>query len=118
MAHEQSLAIVHDNGNFEGHGLRNEFVCRDLGIAAATGGDFSAHVIRAGEGDGPIEAHKHPEIKFQLVYVTRGEETLKAGSCHLLLPGIEHSVIGWPDNLEMVEITPPAEFSSVPTDGG
>jgi len=50
--------------------------------------------------------------------VTRGEETLKAGSCHLLLPGIEHSVIGWPDNLEMVEITPPAEFSSVPTDGG
>jgi len=128
MAHNQKLAIVHDDGNFEASGMRDQFVYRDLKLTEATGGDFMAHVIRAGDGAPPIEAHQHPEIKFQFVYVTkgevtfwyegRGEETLKAGSCHLLPPGIEHSVVSWSDDLEMVEIASPAEFSSVETKGG
>jgi quercetin dioxygenase-like cupin family protein len=122
MAQPQSLLIKHDDENFAAAGIRDQFVYRELGLTDATGGDYMAHVIRAGDGEPPIETHQHPEIKFQFVYVVRGEvtfwyegrgeETLKAGSCHLLPPGIKHSVESWSDDLEMVEIASPAEFSS------
>jgi quercetin dioxygenase-like cupin family protein len=123
MAQPQKLLIKHDGNPFEADGLRDQFVYRDLGLTEATGGDYMAHVIRAGDGQPPIETHQHPEIKFQFVYVLkgevtfwyegRGEETLKAGSCHLLPPGIKHSVEGWSDDLEMIEIASPSVFSSV-----
>ena len=45
-------------------------------------------------------------------YEGLGEETLKAGSVHLLPPGIKHSVEGWSDDLEMVEITSPTVYST------
>ena len=120
---EQKLVVLHeDESAFAGGGLRDQFVYRDLGISEATGGKYNAHVIRAGDGKPPIEEHLHTGIDFQLVYVTKGEvtfwyegrgaETLKAGSCHLLPPGIKHSVLGWSDDLEMVEITSPTEYAT------
>lgn len=122
MAQPQKLLIKHDDENFAAAGIRDQFVYRELGLTDATGGDYMAHVIRAGDGQPPIETHQHPEITFQFVYVIqgevtfwyegRGEETLKAGSCHLLPPGIKHSVESWSDDLEMVEIASPADFSS------
>ncbi len=120
---DQTLVVLHeDESAFETGGLRNQFVYRDLGISEATGGKYNAHVIRAAEGKPPISAHGHADIEFQLVYVTRGEvtfwyegrgkETLKAGSVHLLPPGIIHSVEDWSDDIEMVEITSPAEYGT------
>ncbi len=120
---DQTLVVLHeDESAFESGGLRNQFAYRDPGISAATGGKYNAHVIRAADGKPPITAHSHADIDFQLVYVTRGEvtfwyegrgnETLRAGSVHLLPPGIKHSVEGWSDDLEMVEITSPTEYST------
>ena len=119
----QKLVVLHaDDGAFQGGGLRDQFVYRDLGISRATGGKYNAHVIRAGAGKPPIETHRHADIDFQLVYVVRGEvtfwyeglgeETLRAGSCHLLPPGIKHGVLGWTDDLEMVEITSPSDYGT------
>jgi quercetin dioxygenase-like cupin family protein len=45
-------------------------------------------------------------------YDGRGEETLRAGSVHLPPPGIKHSVVGWSDDIEMVEITSPAAYDT------
>ena len=124
---DQKLVVLHeDESAFESGGLRTQFAYRDLGISAATGGKYNAHLIRAAGGDEPISAHRHADIDFQLVYVTRGEvtfwyegrgkETLKAGSVHLLPPGIKHSVEGWSDDLEMVEITSPTVYSTEEVD--
>ena len=120
---EQTLVVLHEEDiEFESAGLRKQFVYRDLGIGKATGGHNSAHVIRAGSDPSRIEAHMHTGIQFQLVYVIRGTvtfwyegrgtETLKAGSVHLLPPGIKHSVESWSDDLEMVEITSPKEYET------
>jgi quercetin dioxygenase-like cupin family protein len=49
-------------------------------------------------------------------YEGRGKETLKAGSVHLLPPGITHSVESWSDDLEMVEITSPTVYSTEEVD--
>ena len=120
---EQTLVVLHEEDTeFEATGLRKQFVYRDLGISKATGGHYSAHVIRAGSDPSRIEAHMHTGIHFQLVYVIRGTvtfwyegrgtETLKAGSVHLLPPGIKHSVESWSDDLEMIEITSPEEYET------
>ncbi len=111
------------NAAFKGEGLRSFFVYRDLGIKAATGGRVGAHVIRAtrpcGEGTG---RHRH-RLAFQLVYVLKGqatfwyerqgEVTLGPGDCVHQPPGIAHELIEGSADLEMLEITLPAEFATI-----
>lgn len=120
---KQTLVIDHSDGAvFEGGGLRDQFVYRHFGIEEATDGKYSAHVIRGGPGKPPIENHIHTEIDFLMVYVLkgwvtfwyegRGEETLKAGSVHLLPPEIKHGVVAWSDDIEMLEITSPADYGT------
>ncbi len=107
---------------FESDGLRAFFEYRDLGIKAATGGRFGAHAIRAKPGTGvKPEWHNH-QLEFQMVYVTRGwisfeyegvgEVTLKAGSCAHQPPGIRHRELAHSDDLELIEITLPADFGT------
>ena len=112
---------------FVSEGLRAFFEYRDLGIKEATGGRFGAHVIRARPG---IEAvpqwHTH-QLEFQMVYVTRGwiafeyegvgEVRLEAGSCVHQPPGIRHRELAHSDDLELVEITLPAEFGTTTLEG-
>ena len=123
----QAFTVAHaDDGKFAGKGLRAFFEYRQLGIAEATGGKFGAHVIRAVPGR-PSEAawHTH-DLDFQMVYVTRGwvifeyegpenttrEHTLREGSCILQPPGIRHREVTHSDDLELIEITSPAEFDT------
>lgn len=123
---EQKLSIVHaEDSEFVGDGLRKCFEYRDLGIKAATGGNFHAHVIRAvdQEEDG-IGLHRHNEIEFQMVYILKGwmrfwyegegEVVAKQGTCILQPPAVKHDVLEWSDDLELLEITSPAEFTSEP----
>ena len=123
----QAFTVAHaDDGRFEGQGLRAFFEYRKLGIAEATGGRYGAHVIRAVPGrhsEGRWHTH---ELDFQMVYVTRGwvifeyegqgEQVLRAGSCVLQPPGIRHREIRHSDDLELIEITSPAEFDTAETD--
>jgi len=71
---DQKLSIVHAaDSTFVADGMRKCFEYRDLGINAATDGNFHAHVIRAvdQEEDG-IGLHRHNEIEFQMVYILKG----------------------------------------------
>jgi mannose-6-phosphate isomerase-like protein (cupin superfamily) len=123
---EQKLSIVHaEDSEFVGNGLRKCFEYRDLGIKAATDGNYHAHVIRAvdQEEDG-IGLHRHNEIEFQMVYILKGwmrfwyegegEVVAKQGTCILQPPAVKHDVLEWSDDLELLEITSPAEFTSEP----
>jgi len=119
----QAFSVSHaDGGAFQGAGLRAFFEYRDLGIAGATGGRFGAHVIRAVPGrESPAAWHQH-DLDFQMVYVTRGwvvfeyegkgEHLLRAGSCVLQPAGIRHRELRHSDDLELIEITAPAEFAT------
>lgn len=101
-------------------GLRAFFAYRDLGIRHVTGGKVGAHVIRAvpGAGSHPVW-HTH-DLNFQMVYVLKGwvrfeyegagEVLLTAGSMVHQPPGIRHREVGHSDDVEMLEITLPAEF--------
>lgn len=119
----QSFAIAHaDDGKFDGAGLRAFFEYRQLGIDAATDGAFGAHVIRAVPGaDSPGQWHTH-DLDFQMVYVTKGwvefeyegegRHMLRAGSCVVQPPGIVHRELRHSDDMELLEITSPAEFAT------
>jgi len=107
---------------FKADGLRPFFEYRDLGIRAATDGRFQAHVIRARPGHpAPGGWHRHI-LDFQLVYVLKGwirfryegegEVLLEAGTCVHQPPGIRHLEISHSDDLELIEITMPAEFAT------
>ena len=105
-------------------GLRAIFEYRDLGIEAATGGDYVAHVIRATdaeEEDRIHEWHWH-DCRFQMVYILKGWATfeyegigvcrLRAGDCINQVPLLKHREIACSPDLEMLEIVSPAGFET------
>lgn len=103
-------------------GLRGFFEYRDLGIGEATGGDYHAHVIRATEAtDEGTGKHTHT-LDFQMVYILKGwaefwyegegETRVEAGDAVLQPPGIKHDLMRCSDDLEMLEITAPADFAT------
>ena len=118
-----AFSVTHLEGaSFEGGGLRGFFEYRDLGIKESTGGKIGAHVIRAVAGkSAPGETHLH-RLEFQMVYVLKGwvrfwyegqgEVLLKPGSCVHQPPGIMHREIEHSDDLELIEITLPADFAT------
>ena len=112
---------------FVAEGLRAFFEYRDLGIKEATGGRFGAHVIRARPGTEALPQWHSHQLEFQMVYVTRGwiafeyegvgQVRLEAGSCVHQPPGIRHRELAHSDDLELIEITLPAEFGTTTLDG-
>ncbi|MEO0402970.1 MAG: cupin domain-containing protein [Pseudomonadota bacterium] len=125
----QAFAIAHaDSGTFDGTGLRPFFEYRQLGINEATKGAYGAHVIRAVPGmESPGTWHSH-DLDFQMVYVTQGwvvfeyegegEHVLRAGSCVLQPPGIVHREVRHSDDMELIEVTSPAVFTTQEEDAG
>ncbi len=108
---------------FSTQGLRACFEYRDLGISAATGGRVNAHVIRARKDDSTgFGWHQH-RLEFQMFYVLKGwisfayegvgEVRAEAGTCVHQPPGIRHAEIAHSDDLELLEITLPAEFETI-----
>lgn len=117
----RTLVRHQDDAAFD-KGLRAFFAYRDLGLRDATGGQFGANVIRAVPGTGPKpEWHTHA-LGFQLVYVLRGwvefeyedigQVRLEPGSSVMQPPGVRHREVAHSDDLEMLEITSPAEFET------
>ena len=127
----QAFSISHADGSgtteshFEG-GLRAFFEYRDLGIAAATGGSYVAHVIRAVPGRHAEPTWHVHDLDFQMVYILQGwvvfeyegqgEVTLRPGTCVLQPPGIRHREVRHSDDLKLIEICSPAKFETTLTD--
>jgi hypothetical protein len=106
-------------------GLRTYAKYRDLGLAPATGGMVQAHVIRFIPPFRPEDVstpHYH-DVDLQMVYVLKGwyktvfegegVHTFHAGACWLQPPKIKHTVLGYSDDCELLEIVLPAEFDTV-----
>ena len=122
---QQKFTVSHHREEDFDQGLRPYSAYRDLGIAPATGGMVQAHVIRMTK---PFEAeevaipHYH-DVDFQMVYVLKGwfksefegegVHTFYAGSAWIQPPGIKHTVLGYSDDCELLEIVLPADFETV-----
>ena len=113
------------NSNFTG-GLRAFFEYRNLGVDDATQGKYSANVIRAVPGRHAEPAWHIHHLDFQMIYILKGwvtfeyegqgEVTFRPGSAALQPPGIRHREIRHSDDLELIEITSPAEFKTESVD--
>jgi hypothetical protein len=121
----QRFTVSHLNeADFKTGGLRSYSAYRDLGIAAATHGLATAHVIRMIAPFTPeMSQRHHHNVEFQLVYVLKGwfktefeghgVHVMKEGSCWIQPPGIRHTVLGWSDDCELLEIILPAEHETI-----
>jgi len=118
----RQFAVSHArDARFE-RGLRSFFEYRDLGICDATGGSVVAHVIRSAGGQAfSSQPHLH-RTQFQLVYILKGwidfeyegegVVRLEAGSCVHQPPGIRHRELGHSEDIEMLEVVLPADFTT------
>ncbi len=121
----QRFAVSHLNeSDFKTGGLRSYSAYRDLGVAAATQGLATGHVIRMTAPFTEEQRQKHHHnVEFQLVYVLKGwfknefegegVHVMTEGSCWIQPPGIRHSVLGWSDDCELLEIILPATHETV-----
>lgn len=109
------------DAHFE-RGLRAFFEYRDLGISQATDGAFGAHVIRGIPGEHATgQWHTH-DLPFQMFFVLKGwvkfeyedvgEKTFEAGDCCYQPRLVRHREIAHSDDVEILEITGPAEFET------
>ena len=122
MSNSDGFVVSHArDAQFE-RGLRAFFEYRDLGLLQATGGRVVAQVIRAAPGAGfSSQPHRHL-TQFQLVYVLKGwiefeyqdqgVVRLEAGACVHQPPGIRHRELGHSDDVELLEIVMPGDFST------
>ena len=103
-------------------GLRDFFLYKDLGVAAATSGRVIAHLVKANmapeKGTG---WHRH-EAEFQIVYMTKGwakfmyddkVALVEAGDCVHQRPGIVHYLYDYSPDMEYLEVVGPADFKSI-----
>jgi quercetin dioxygenase-like cupin family protein len=103
-------------------GLRAFFEYRDLGVKGATAGGYAAHVIRAIPGAHATgQWHTH-DLAFQMFFVLKGwvrfeyedigERTFRAGDSCYQPPLVRHREIAHSEDLELLEITGPADFAT------
>jgi len=114
-----------DETPFVSDGLRGCFEYRYLGIEEATDGAYGAHVLRAVPGIPREDGWHYHELNFHMLYILQGwikfeyegqgVKILRKGSCSLQPPGIRHRALGHSDDLEMLEISSPAEIGTVQT---
>ena len=122
----QGFVTSHASGATFERGLRSFYEYRDLGIKAATEGRVDAHVIRAAAGkEFSSQPHIH-KTTFQLVYILKGWiefeyegqgiVRLEAGSCVHQPPEIRHRELGHSEDIEMLEIVIPGNFTTEEVD--
>lgn len=130
LAQALSAFALHELGSatFHRDGPRENFEYRDLGTAKATGGRIGIKHSRAIK---PFEAatgwHWH-DMQAHIVYVLKGsitfrfdgvagEQVVRAGSCLSQPTGVAHNVVGYSDDLELIEINLPAEYVTIDLPG-
>jgi len=111
---------------FRSEGLRDFFLYRDLGVAAATSGKVIAQLVTANEApEKGTGWHRH-EADFHIVIMLRGwarfmyeerETLVEAGDCVHQRPGIVHYLFDYSEDMEYLEIAGPADFKTVEEEG-
>jgi len=122
---KQRFVVSHHREEDFETGLRAYAQYRDLGIAKATRGMVRAHVIRFVPPCDPREVSKrhYHAVDFQMVYVLKGwikteidgqgEILMRAGSAWVQPPRVEHVVLDYSGDCEVLEIILPADFETV-----
>jgi quercetin dioxygenase-like cupin family protein len=122
---KQAFTASHHREEDFKEGLRRYAKYRDLGISRATNGMVQAHVIRFVPPCRPEEVSKrhYHDVDFQMVYVLKGwikteldgqgEIVMRQGSCWIQPPRIEHVVLDYSDDCEVLEVILPADFKTV-----
>jgi hypothetical protein len=122
---KQRFVVSHHREEDFDSGLRRYAKYRDLGIGRATNRMVQAHVIRFVPPCRPEEVSKRHfhDVEFQMIYVLKGwiktelegqgAIVMKAGSCWLQPPRIEHVVLDYSDDCEVLEVIMPADFDTV-----
>lgn len=108
-------------------GLRDFFLYRDLGIAAATGGRVLAQLVRAHEApEFGTGWHQHG-AEFHIVLMLKGwarfmyedvEHLVEAGDCVHQRPGITHYLFDYSPDMEYLEVVGPADFGTIDVEEG
>jgi quercetin dioxygenase-like cupin family protein len=107
-------------------GRREFFKYRDLGVTDATGGKMRAQITSATQGLGrPTGWHYHV-CEHQLVYMLKGwvdlefedgrKIRLQPGDSLMIPGGLRHNETGTADELELLEVSVPAEMKTVVCD--
>lgn len=122
---KQTFTVSHVSEEDFKEGLRRYAKYRDLGISHATDGMVQAHVIRfvpPCRAEEVSKRHYH-DVEFQMVYVLKGwikteldgqgEIVMRKGSCWIQPPRIEHVVLDYSDDCEVLEVILPADFKTV-----
>ena len=111
---------------YQGEGLRDFFLYRDLGIAAATNGKVVAQLVRANHAPAAGTGWHRHEAEFHIVIMLKGwarfmygerETLVAAGDCVHQAPGIVHYLFDYSPDMEYLEIVGPADFKSIDVDG-
>lgn len=120
------LLIDHlDQTSYDGKGRREFLRYRDVGLGAATGGQFRMLGMKATGENEPTGWHYHV-CDVQFVYVLKGwvelefeggrTEKLAAGSFASIPGGMLHNEKNLSPDLEVLEICSPADMGTVPVD--
>jgi quercetin dioxygenase-like cupin family protein len=128
-ASSRNLAVSHCHADdFRLDGLRPYAEYRDFGFAEAAGGALSAHVLRFLPGyDTTVAGKRHiHDVDFQMVYLFKGwisyefegvgPITMHAGNAWTQPPGIRHTVTGYSDDCELMELVMPVEYATIDVD--
>jgi mannose-6-phosphate isomerase-like protein (cupin superfamily) len=112
-----------EDGRFHREGPRAFVEYRDLGMAAASGGRISGKHIRAIQPFSEETGWHWHDMTAHFVYVLKGwvkfqfdgvgeTVTVVAGACLSQPGGVAHNVVGQSDDLELIEINMPADYST------
>lgn len=122
-ADKRSRAVVSHAASGFAAGFRDYLRYRDLGVVAPSAGQFSVQVLRSAHAFSGGTGRHHHVLEFQLVYVIEGhlkfwldgegEVELAAGSSLYLPSGLPHDLLAADAEAEWIEITSPAEFSTI-----
>jgi quercetin dioxygenase-like cupin family protein len=110
---------------FRREGLRAYREYRDLGVAGATGGAVHAQIVRTTTPCPPGGSGMHyHDLDFQMVFCLKGrsrvwfegqgEVEFEAGDSWIQPPRIRHNVLYYSEDYEVLEITMPAVYETVP----
>jgi quercetin dioxygenase-like cupin family protein len=107
-------------------GRRSFFKYRDLGVTEATGGKLRVQVTSATQGLGQPTGWHYHVCEHQVVYMLKGwvdlefedgsKIRLQPGDSLMIPGGMRHNETGTADELELLEISVPAEMKTVVCD--